>query len=150
MNKCINEAMKPMKKIGFYLSYWGTVLILLWIGVFKFTPTEAEAIRPLVENHPFMSWMYDCFSVQAVSGIIGTIEIVTALLLLLGLKWKTIRRAGALFVIATFLITISFLFTTPDVWKIVDGVPITDFFILKDLVMLGFGGIIIAGVDGRR
>lgn len=147
MDKCIAPAIEPLKKIGFYVSYLGTFLILLWIGIFKFTPTEAEAIRPLVENHPLMSWMYNFLSVQAVSEIIGSIEIVTALLLLLGLKWKTSRMIGGLFVIVTFLLTISFLFTTPGVWKMVDGVPITDFFVLKDLVMLGFGGIIIAGAD---
>jgi reactive chlorine resistance protein C len=149
MDKCIAQAIKPLNKIGFYVSYLGTFLILLWIGIFKFTPTEAEVIRPLVENHPLMSWMYNFFSVQAVSGIIGSIEIVTALLLLLGLKWKISRMIGGLFVIVTFLLTISFLFTTPGVWKIVDGVPVTDFFVLKDLVMLGFGGIIIAGVDEK-
>lgn len=149
MDKCIAPAIKPLNKIGFYVSYLGTFLILLWIGIFKFTPIEAEAIRPLVENHPLMSWMYSCFSAQTVSGIIGTVEIITALLLLLGLKWETIRMVGGLFVIVTFLITISFLFTTPGVWKIVDGVPVTDFFVLKDLVMLGFGGIIIAGIEEK-
>ena len=149
MDKCIESVIRSLKKIGFYVSYLGTFLILLWIGIFKFTLTEAEAIRGLVENHPFMSWMYDFFSVQVVSGVIGTIERITALLLLLGLKWKMIRVAGGLFVILTFLITISFLFTTPGVWKMVDGIPVTDFFILKDLVILGFGGIIIAGTDEK-
>lgn len=147
MDKYIAPAIKPLRRIGFYISYLGTFLILLWIGIFKFTPTEAEAIRPLVENHPLIWWMYNCFSVQTVSGIIGTAEIITALLLLLGLKWRTVRMVGGLCVIGTFLFTLSFLFTTPGVWKIVDGVPVTDFFVLKDLVVLGFGGIIIAGVD---
>lgn len=147
MDKCIAPAIEPLKKIGFYVSYLGTFLILLWIGIFKFTPTEAEAIRPLVENHPLMSWTYHFFSEQAVSGIIGAVEILTAFLLLLGLRWRTLRMVGGLFVIVTFLITISFLFTTPGVWKMVDGVPVTDFFVLKDLAMLGFGGIIIGSAD---
>lgn len=147
IDKCIAPVMKPLRTIGYYVSYLGIVLILLWIGFFKFTPTEAEEIRSLVENHPLMSWTYTLFSVQTVSELIGTMEIVTALLLILGLKWETMRIVGGLLVIGTFLITISFLFTTPGVWKMVDGVPITDFFILKDLAMLGFGGIIIAGVN---
>ena len=149
MDKCIEPIICSLKKVGFYVSYLGTFLVLLWIGIFKFTPTEAEAIRGLVENYPLMSWMYDFFSLQVVSGIIGAIEIITALLLLLGLKWNMIRMAGGLFVSLTFLITISFLFTTPGMWKMVDGIPVTDFFILKDLVILGFGGIIIAGTDGK-
>ena len=40
-------------KLGYYVSLFGTVVILLWIGLFKFTPTEAAAIRPLLEHHPF-------------------------------------------------------------------------------------------------
>ena len=35
--------------------------------------------------------------------------------------------------------TLSYLFTTPDTWKTVDGLPITNFFILKDIMYLGFG-----------
>lgn len=149
MDQYINQAIKPMKKIGFYVSYLSIFLILLWIGIFKFTPTEAAAIRPLVENSPLMGWVYNVFSSTTVSAIIGTIEIVTAALLLLGLKWRGIRKIAGLFVIVTFLITISFLFTTPGVWHMVDGVPVTDFFILKDFVALGFGGIIIASADEK-
>lgn len=140
-------AIKASKKIGYYVSYFSIVLILLWIGICKFTPTEAMAIRPYAENHPLMSWMYDFFLEQTVSVVIGVIELITALLLLLGLKWRMMRIIGGLFVVVTFLITISFLFTTPGIWKTMDGVPVTDFFVLKDLVMLGFGGIIIAGME---
>lgn len=39
---------------GYYISLYGVALVLLWIGIFKFTPTEAAAIKPLVENHPLM------------------------------------------------------------------------------------------------
>ena len=147
--KYMNLAVKPLKNSGFYVSYVSIIVILLWIGIFKFTPTEAAAIRPLVENHPLMSWMYGLFSEQMVSMIIGVIEVVTALLLLLGLKWKFARTVGGFCVIITFLITISFLFTTPGVWKIVDGVPVTDFFILKDLAMLGLGGIMLVNIEEK-
>ncbi|MGL4417979.1 MAG: DUF417 family protein, partial [Plesiomonas shigelloides] len=37
----------------------------------------------------------------------------------------------------TFLVTLSFLFTLPGAWKVVDGVLTTEFFIFKDLVFLG-------------
>lgn len=43
---------------GFLVALAGVVLTLLWIGVFKFTPTEAAAIKPLVASHPLMSWLY--------------------------------------------------------------------------------------------
>ncbi len=39
--------------------------------------------------------------------------------------------------IVIFLVTLSFLLTLTGVWKVVDGVPVTEFFIFKDLVFLG-------------
>lgn len=147
--KTIEQYSKQLGTIGYYVAYFGVFLILLWIGVFKFTPTEAEAIRPLVENHPLTSWMYSVFSEQSVSNVFGTVEVLTALVLLVGLKFEVARRIAALLVIAIFATTISFLCTTPGVWETVDGVLITQFFIVKDLVMLGFGGIIMAGVSKK-
>lgn len=102
---------------GFLVALGGVVLTLLWIGVFKFTPTEAAAIRPLVASHPLMNWLYSLLSEQGVSNLIG--------------YWSS---WGA---VVTFVATLSFLLTVPGVWKLVDGVPVTEFFILKDLVLLG-------------
>ena len=78
-------------------------------------------------------------SIQAVSNAIGVIEIIIALLLVFSVKFASLKRFVGIGMIITFLVTLSYLFTTPGVWKIVDGVPITDFFILKDLMLLGFG-----------
>lgn len=82
-----------MKKInfqslGYAVSVIGLALILLWIGIFKFTPTEAKAIEPLVANSFLMSWLYIITSVQGVSVLIGTVEIITAVCLLLHFFWK--------------------------------------------------------------
>ena len=127
---------------GYYLSLFGAALILLWIGIFKFTPTEAAAIKPLVENHFLTSFVYDVMSVQAVSNTIGVIEIIIALLLIFSVKFAFLRRYAGIGMIITFLVTLSYLFTTPGIWKVVDGIPVTDFFILKDLMLLGFGWMI--------
>ncbi len=86
-----------------------------------------------------MGWSYEIWSIRTVSNIIGIIEIITGLMLLIGIKIKNSLKWAGLLMILTFGFTISFLFTTPGVWKTVDGVPVTDFFILKDLVFLGFG-----------
>ncbi|MCF2219768.1 YkgB family protein [Chryseobacterium sp. PS-8] len=130
-------------KAGYYLSLFGAALILLWIGIFKFTPTEANAIKPLVENHFLTFFVYDIVSVQAVSDTIGVIEIIIALLLIFSVKFASLRKYAAIGMIITFLTTLSYLFTTPGVWKVVDGIPVTDFFILKDLMLLGFGLMIL-------
>ncbi|WP_153394375.1 DUF417 family protein [Chryseobacterium vaccae] len=129
---------------GYYISLFGASLILLWIGIFKFTPTEAAAIKPLVENHFLSFFVYDIMSVQAVSNTIGIIEIIIALLLIFSVKFALLRKYAGIGMTVTFLITLSYLFTTPGIWKTVDGVPVTDFFILKDLVLLGFGLMIIS------
>lgn len=129
----------PVHKFGYYVSLFGASLILLWIGIFKFTPTEAAAIKPLIENHFLTFFVYQVASVQAVSNAIGVIEIIIALLLIFSVKFALLKRYAGIGMIVTFLVTLSYLLTTPGIWKVVDGVPVTDFFILKDLLLLGFG-----------
>ncbi len=59
--------------LGFNIAVVGTAIILIWIGLFKFTPTEAKGIQDVVKNSPFMSWLNTIFSIQGVSNLIGTI-----------------------------------------------------------------------------
>ncbi|RLJ31790.1 putative membrane protein YkgB [Chryseobacterium sp. 7] len=139
----VQESKNQLPRIGYYISLFGAALILLWIGIFKFTPTEAAAIKPLVENHFLTFFVYKIISVQAVSNFIGAIEIIIALLLIFSAKFAVLKKYAGIGMIVTFLVTLSYLFTTPGVWKIVDGVPVTDFFILKDLMLLGFGFMIV-------
>ncbi|MGL4826567.1 MAG: DUF417 family protein [Vibrionaceae bacterium] len=122
---------------GFLVALAGVVLTLLWIGVFKFTPTEAAAIRPLVDSHPLMNWLYGIFSEQGVSNLIGIAEIIIAGGLIAGLWRPKVGYWSSIAALVTFATTLSFLLTLSGVWKVVDGVPITEFFILKDIVFLG-------------
>ncbi|WP_143884169.1 DUF417 family protein [Chryseobacterium binzhouense] len=128
---------------GYTISLLGASLILLWIGLFKFTPTEANAIKPLLENHFLTFFVYDYINVQSVSNAIGTIEIIIAIVLLFSAKFAMLKRFAGIGMIAVFTVTLSYLFTTPGIWKVVDGFPVTDFFILKDLMLLGFGLMIL-------
>jgi len=52
------HASTPLLGAGALILRYGLVLLLLWFGVFKFTPTEAQAIQPLVANSPLLSWLY--------------------------------------------------------------------------------------------
>ncbi len=119
----------------------GTAIILLWIGIFKFTPTEAKAIQSLINHSPFMSWMTPTFGVQATSNFIGTIEIITALLLLCVLipehTFQRLAQIGGILGVGIFLCTLSFLATTPGAFSLHDGIVIPDGFLLKDIVLLG-------------
>lgn len=141
---CAVNTLPKFARAGYYLSLLGIVVIMLWIGFFKFTPTEAVGIKPLIENHFLLFWLYDVMNVQQVSNLFGTIEIVTGLLLLFSLKYDLLRPFAGLCLIATFLITFSFLFTTPGMWNVIDGVPTTNFMILKDIPMLGLGFMYLA------
>jgi uncharacterized membrane protein YkgB len=130
-------------KIGYTIGVASAALILIWIGVFKFTPTEAAAIMPLVQHSFLMSWMYKIGSIQGVSNFIGSFEIVTGLLLVASFWNKKLGLIGGYLTVIIFLTTLSFLLTTPGVWKVVDGVPVTEFFIVKDLAFLAIGFIVI-------
>ncbi|TAE13103.1 MAG: DUF417 family protein [Bacteroidetes bacterium] len=128
-----------MKKysVGESISIVAVSLTLLWIGIFKFAPKEAMAIKPLVENHFAMSWLYSVLSLQMVSNLIGIAEILVAVGLLFALRFQKVGKYAGIASMVIFITTLSFLFTTPKMWNWVDGIPITDFFILKDLAFLG-------------
>jgi uncharacterized membrane protein YkgB len=118
---------------GAILRYGLVALLLLW-GAAKFTAAEAESIRPLVEHSPFLAWLYSIFGARGGSGVIGVIEI-SAALLIGARRWRPALAAlGSLLAAATFLITLSFLLTTPGIWE-----PTNPFggFIMKDIILLG-------------
>jgi uncharacterized membrane protein YkgB len=129
--------------LGYTIGVLGVIAILAWIGIFKFTLTEANAIKPLVANHPLMSWLYIPFSTLTVSKFIGATELIIAAGLLASLFKPKLGLIFGTLSAFTFLTTLSFLFTTPDTWKIVDGVFITDFFLFKDVVFLGISVSVI-------
>lgn len=131
------------QSLGYTISVLGVALVLLWIGIFKFTPTEAKAIEPLVKNSFLMGWLYTITSVQGTSNLIGGIEIVTAICLVLSFFWKKVGIVAGAASAITFLLTLSFLFTTPGVFTSVDGVPVTEFFILKDVMALGISLMVL-------
>ena len=126
------------QQIGNLISKAGLVLVLLWIGIYKFTPSEAKLIEHLLVNSPLFSWQLAIFPLETLSKIIGVIEIIVALLILLEFRFNRLAQVGYLVAVIMFLSTLSFLFTTPDTFKVSDGILITNWFILKDIIFLGF------------
>jgi uncharacterized membrane protein YkgB len=113
--------------------YGLAALLLLW-GGFKFAAFEAEAIRPLVANSPLLSWLYQLLGTRGTSTLIGVVE-VTAALLLCTRRWTPgLSAIGSLIAAAIFLVTLSFLITTPG--AISPTSPIAGF-LLKDVILLG-------------
>jgi uncharacterized membrane protein YkgB len=129
-----------LEKLGIYVSRYGLVLTLLLIGVLKFSAAEARGIQPLVANSPLMFWLYRIFSLQTVSNLIGMIEILVASLIALRPFSAKISFIGSLGAIITFVLTVSFLFSTPGAFQWSHGLPVlgdTGQFLIKDLVLLG-------------
>lgn len=133
--------------IGYTLGVLGVVLVLVWIGIYKFTPTEAALIKPLVDNHPLMGWLYSILSVQMVSNLIGATEIIVAAGLLIGLSKPKIAFYSGIAASIIFLATLSFLVTTPNTWKVSDGILVSNFFLVKDILFLA---IAISVVERNR
>ncbi len=87
-----------------------------------------------------MSWMYAVLSVQAVSNVIGFIEIAIALLIASRPFSPKVSFVGSVGAIVTFLLTISFLFSTPGALQLGHGISIlgdAGQFLIKDFVLLG-------------
>lgn len=130
-----------LENLGANVLRYGLVIILLWVGLLKFTAYEAEGIQGLIANSPLMSWMLGIMSVQGVSMLIGTVEIVLGIMIATRPFVPQISAIGSMGAIIVFLITLSFTLTTPGVWQPGYGFPFPSpmpgQFLAKDLVLLG-------------
>ena len=118
-----------------YLNFAPVAMVLLWIGSMKFFEFEANAIVGLVETSPFMSWLYDVFSVQGASNVIGGFDIFFALVLGVGIytKNKPTIIASGIACLSVFLMTQTFLFSVPDTFNSATIINRLGQFVIKDL-----------------
>lgn len=140
LTRSLPEVANRLERTGINFARYGLVVTLLLIGVLKFTAAEADGIQPLVVHSPFLSWMYLVLSKQRVSNVIGVIEILVAVLLVLRPVSPRMAFVGSAGAIITFLLTTSFLFTTPGAIQLGHGIQIlgdAGQFLVKDLVLLG-------------
>ena len=130
------------------LARYGLVIVIAWFGVMKFTDYEAKGIQPLVSESPFMSWLYDIFSVYTFSVLLGVFEVAAAVLIGLKPWWPRVSILGSALAVLLFLATISFLFTTPGVFEeSVGGFPLLSMaggFLMKDVALLGISAWTLA------
>jgi reactive chlorine resistance protein C len=135
-----SETRTWLEKVGIHVSRYGLVVTLLLIGVLKLTAGEAQGIQPLVASSPLMFWLYRVFSLQAVSNLIGVIEIAVAALIGLRTFSAKLSFGGSIGAIITFLLTVSFLLSTPGAIQFSHGFLLlgdAGQFLIKDLVLLG-------------
>jgi uncharacterized membrane protein YkgB len=125
---------RRMGAIGLGVSRYGLAFLLVLIGSYKFFMFEAEAIRPLVGSSPLLAWLYGVFDVQTTAALFGTFEVAVGALICTRRWAPRVSGYASLVASSMFLITLSFLVTTPGALS-----PTSPFqqFLLKDLVLLG-------------
>jgi uncharacterized membrane protein YkgB len=133
---------------------WALVVIFLWFGGMKFTAYEANGIAPFIANSPVMSWLHFLFGVQGASYVIGVLELSTAAALILGAFLPIFSALGAAMSAVTYVITLTFFFSTPGVAEATAGgfpaiSAMPGQFLLKDLVLLAASlSLLLASVRG--
>lgn len=123
-----------IEDVGIGVLRYGIVFLLVAIGAAKYFAFEAEAIKPLVEHSPFLSWMLGAFGVRGTSNVIGTLEIATGLAIASRPLAPTVSAIGSAAGVVTFLTTLSFLFSTPGALSLEHP---AGGFLMKDVVLLG-------------
>ncbi|RRD02654.1 DUF417 family protein [Prevotella sp. OH937_COT-195] len=126
-------------QIGNYITLLGFAAILICIGVFKFTQTDAAAIKPFTEYNLLFWGIYETLGIQTISYFTGIVEILMAFLILLSIKYHFQKQHTLLGVISILFATLGLLFSTIYMWLIKEGVITTDLFILKNIGYIGFG-----------
>ncbi len=132
---------RTLENVGAAASRYGLVVVLVWVGALKFATYEVEAIEPLVANSPLMSWALQAFGLRPLASLIGITEIVLGLMIATRPFTPRVSAWGSLGAIGVFLITLTFLLSTPGVWQPGYGFPFLSpmpgAFLAKDLVLLG-------------
>jgi uncharacterized membrane protein YkgB len=123
-----------LQRAGVAVLRYGLVLLLVMWGGYKFSAFEAEGIRPLVSNSPLLSWLYLLFDVRTVSGLFGIFEVATGLLIATRRWLPRVSGMASLAASGMFVITLSFLATTPGV--LAPENPAGGF-LMKDILLLG-------------
>lgn len=139
-HKKIKEA-KKIQTAGIVVLRYSLALVLIWIGILKFTSYEASGVQPLGEHSPFLSWIVILLGAKGFAVLLGVIEISLGLLICCRSFAPKLSAWGSLGAALTFCLTITLLFSTPGV--IQDGYgfpfisPMPGQFLIKDLVLLG-------------
>jgi uncharacterized membrane protein YkgB len=130
----VDARIAQIETVGIGVLRYGVVFLLVVIGAAKYFAFEAEAIKPLVENSPLLSWLLGAFGVQGTSNVIGTIEIAIAVAIASRPIAPAVSALGSAAGVLTFLTTLSFLFSTPGALSLKHP---AGGFLLKDVVLLG-------------
>ena len=135
---------------GALLVTYALALIFVWFGLLKFTQYEAAGVAPLVMNSPFVAWWHSLFGIAGTSRMLGIYEILTGLLIALRPFQPRAAAIGGAMATICFLVTVSFMFSTPGVVQpgFDNPLALSAFpgqFLLKDVVLLAVSVSILLG-----
>ena len=134
--------------IGTYGAYFALAVIYFWFGGMKFTHYEAQGLVPLVSNSPFLGWVYNIFSVDTFSSLLGVLEVSIGALITGRLLSPKLSLIGGALSAGLFFTTLSFMLSTPGVIEPSLGFPAISVapgqFLLKDIGLLA-ASIFVAG-----
>lgn len=140
------------RDLPFFVLSIGMSVMLLWAGVYKMTTPGAEGIIPLVSNSPLISWQFKLFGPYVGSDLIGTTEVIAALLIVTGYFKPAAGIIGGLIASVMFFTTSTMLLSTPDTTISVHGVRYMNFlglFLYKDVISLGASFLLISAFGKR-
>ncbi len=142
----IGATLRQTSEIGIR---YAMVVVVAWYGLLKFTEYEANAIAGFAMNSPFLAPLHKAFGVQSFSNLIGVIEIIAAVLIATHPISAKLGALGGAVASGTFIVTLSFMFTTPGIFEAsAGGFPVLSVvpgaFLLKDLVLLAVSAWLLA------
>ena len=130
-----------LMKTGLAIARYGLATIFIWVGLLKFTVYEAKNIEPMVANSPIFASAYQSMGLYNLSNLIGVIEIMIGTMIALRIIAPRLALLGGIGAIISFIITLSFMLTTPGIWEPNYGFlalsALPGQFLAKDLVLLG-------------
>jgi len=130
MKTSVTRTGTMLQTAGGILLRYSLVLFLFLFGALKWTTAEARGVEPFIVHSPMLAWSHHVFGMQRASEFVGVIELMLGALIALR-RWNPkLSSWGSIGASVMFLVTLSFLFTTPNVEN---DAP----FLLKDLCLLG-------------
>jgi uncharacterized membrane protein YkgB len=119
-----------------WISIMPVLVVLLWIGGMKFTLLEAQGIETLVKSSPFMSWLYNFFSLQTTSNIIGVYDLIAVVILILAIYYPKLTAPAIMMSGMVFVVTQTFLISFSGSLSSETLLSTTGHFLIKDLWFL--------------
>jgi reactive chlorine resistance protein C len=169
INKVFEFASR-MDRVGIMVTRIGLIVVLIWIGSLKIFRYEDEGIVPFVTNSPLMSFLYQQPTGEYHQHMnregelipanqewherngtylfaygLGSIIVLYGILIALHPWLPGLATLGSFLVFIMSFVTLSFLFTTPEVWvpplgSSEHGFPLLSGagrLVIKDAIMLG-------------